>query len=115
MVTDRGKCCTVGISNHAQDQLGEIVYVETPEVGAHLQADDIAGCLESVKAASDIFSPVGGKVVEVNEQLKDSPNLVNQSPLEEGWLYKVEVEAGTEVSGMMDEAAYEKFLQQAEH
>ena len=81
---------TVGISDHAQDLLGDIVFVELPEVGQELGAEEEAAVVESVKAASDIFSPIGGKVTEINEKLLDEPNLVNGSPYEDGWFFKMQ-------------------------
>ncbi|BFZ13013.1 hypothetical protein BsWGS_16052 [Bradybaena similaris] len=101
---------TVGISNYAQEQLGEIVYVETPEVGTKLQASDVAGCLESVKAASEVFNPVGGTVSDVNKKLTEVPSLVNSSPLDEGWLYKLTLDPGTKTDGLMTEEAYTKYV-----
>ena len=81
---------TVGISDHAQDLLGDIVFVELPEVGQELGAEEEAAVVESVKAASDIFSPIGGKVTEINEKLLDEPDLVNVSPYEDGWFFKMQ-------------------------
>ncbi|XP_059141117.1 glycine cleavage system H protein-like [Physella acuta] len=101
---------TVGISVYAQEQLGEIVFVETPEIGATLNAHDVAGCLESVKAASEVYSPVGGKVTEVNDKLSGEPKLVNTSPLDKGWLYKLDVAPGTKTDDLMDEKAYAEFV-----
>ncbi|CAG5136579.1 unnamed protein product [Candidula unifasciata] len=101
---------TVGISHYAQEQLGEIVYVETPEVGTKLEANDVAGCLESVKAASEVFSPVGGTVTEVNKQLADKPSLVNSSPLADGWLFKLDLHPNTKTDTLMTEEAYQKFI-----
>uniref|UniRef100_A0A0B6ZRS8 Glycine cleavage system H protein n=1 Tax=Arion vulgaris TaxID=1028688 RepID=A0A0B6ZRS8_9EUPU len=101
---------TVGISHYAQEQLGEIVYVETPEVGTKLQAYDVAGCLESVKAASEIFSPIGGTVKEVNKKLSEIPSLVNSSPLDDGWLYKLNLDPNTKTDNLMTEEAYEKYV-----
>ena len=81
---------TVGISDHAQDLLGDIVFVELPEVGQELGAEEEAAVVESVKAASDIFSPIGGKVTEINKKLLDEPDLVNVSPYEDGWFFKMQ-------------------------
>ena len=80
----------VGISDHAQDLLGDIVFVELPKVGQELGAEEEAAVVESVKAASDIFSPIGGKVTEINEKLLDEPDLVNGSPYEDGWFFKMQ-------------------------
>ncbi|KAH9515635.1 hypothetical protein Btru_011602 [Bulinus truncatus] len=109
VVIEKGKG-TVGISNYAQEQLGEIVYVETPAVGTELNPQDVAGCLESVKAASEVYSPVGGTVTEINSRLSSEPALVNSSPLLEGWLYKMDVAPGTNTKGLMDEKAYQTFI-----
>jgi len=81
---------TVGISDHAQDLLGDIVFVELPEVGQRLSAEEEAAVVESVKAASDIFSPIGGEVTEINEKLLDAPDLINGSPYEDGWFFKMQ-------------------------
>ena len=81
---------TVGISDYAQDLLGDIVFVELPEVGQQLGAEEEAAVVESVKAASDIYSPIGGKVTEINEKLLDEPDLVNSSPYEDGWFFKMQ-------------------------
>ena len=81
---------TVGISDHAQDLLGDIVFVELPEVGQQLGAEEEAAVVESVKAASDVYSPIGGKVTEINEKLLDEPDLVNVSPYEDGWFFKMQ-------------------------
>ena len=101
-----GDVATVGITDHAQAELGDIVYVELPEVGAEMEATKSFGVVESVKAASDVYSPVSGTVIEVNEALNDTPGTVNESPFEGGWLMKVKV---SDVPGsLMDAAAYEK-------
>ena len=81
---------TVGISDHAQDLLGDIVFVELPEVGQELGAEEEAAVVESVKAASDIFSPIGGEVTEINEKLLEAPDLINGSPYEDGWFFKMQ-------------------------
>ncbi|XP_039006507.1 glycine cleavage system H protein 2, mitochondrial-like [Hibiscus syriacus] len=86
-----GNAATIGITDHAQDHLGDVVYVELPEVGASVKQGDSFGAVESVKATSDVNSPVSGKVVEVNEELANSPALVNSSPYEDGWIIKVEM------------------------
>ena len=81
---------TVGISDYAQDLLGDIVFVELPEIGQQLGAEEEAAVVESVKAASDIYSPIGGKVIEINEKLIDEPDVVNNSPYEDGWFFKIQ-------------------------
>ncbi|SEA10334.1 glycine cleavage system protein GcvH [Microbulbifer marinus] len=97
---------TVGISDHAQDALGDVVYVETPEVGTTLAAGDEAGVVESVKAASDIYSPVSGEVVAVNEALEDAPETVNSSPYDDGWFFRVKPSDVSELDNMLDADAY---------
>ncbi|KAK0042897.1 glycine cleavage system H protein mitochondrial [Biomphalaria pfeifferi] len=114
IVIENGKG-TIGISNYAQEQLGEIVYVETPAVGTTLNPQDVSGCLESVKAASEVYSPVGGTVTEVNSKLASEPALVNSSPLLEGWLYKLDVAPGTNTKELMNEEAYKAFLETIVH
>ncbi|KAI1721607.1 glycine cleavage h-protein [Ditylenchus destructor] len=103
---------TVGISSHAQGELGDVVYVELPEVGQNLQQGDTAGAVESVKAASDIYSPVSGKVVEKNVELETKPHLINKSTYEKGWIFKLELTNKSELDNLMDESAYEKFRTQ---
>lgn len=86
-----GTKCTVGITDHAQEQLGDIVFVDLPQVDAELSQGDALGSIESVKSVSDVYSPVSGKVVEVNEKLLDNPELVNQDPFGEGWIAVIEL------------------------
>ncbi|KAM0005091.1 putative glycine cleavage system H-protein/Simiate [Helianthus debilis subsp. tardiflorus] len=109
-----GKSATVGITDHAQDHLGDVVYVELPEVGAAVTQGSSFGAVESVKATSDINSPVSGKVVEVNEELTSSPGLVNGSPYENGWIIKVEISDTNEVNSLMDSEQYSKFCEEEE-
>ncbi|AOS95954.1 Glycine cleavage system H protein [Microbulbifer aggregans] len=97
---------TVGISDHAQDALGDVVYVELPEVGATLAAGDEAGVVESVKAASDIYSPISGEVVAINEDLEDAPETVNGSPYDDGWFFRVKPSDVSELENMLDADAY---------
>jgi glycine cleavage system H protein len=85
------QCFSVGITDYAQDSLGDVTFVEVPEVGAELSKGDVFGVVESVKAASDLFMPVSGEIVEVNEDLNDSPELINDSPYEGGWIIKVKI------------------------
>ncbi|KAK7114876.1 glycine cleavage system H protein-like [Littorina saxatilis] len=113
-LSDGGNVGTVGISDHAQESLGEIVYVQLPEIGTEVEKDGEAGCVESVKAASDIYSPAAGKIVGVNEALSDKPELINKSPLSDGWIFKVEVADLSELNNLMDESAYRKFLETEE-
>jgi glycine cleavage system H protein len=97
---------TVGITDHAQAELTDIVYVELPKVGAKVTAKQPAAVVESVKAASDIYSPVSGEVTEVNSELESNPALVNTAPFAEGWLFKVQLEEGADFSELKDAAAY---------
>ena len=105
-----GDVATVGISNHAQGQLGDIVYVELPEVGAKFDKGAAAAVVESVKAASDVFSPVSGEVVEVNKAVSDESALINDDAEGRGWLFKLKLADPKELDGLMDEAAYADFL-----
>ena len=97
---------TVGISDHAQALLGDLVFVELPEVGSELAAEDEACVVESVKAASDVYMPVSGEIVEINEALADEPEIINTSPYDNGWLFKVQASA-QEVDDLMDAEAYQ--------
>jgi glycine cleavage system H protein len=96
----------VGISDHAQDALGDLVYVELPEVGQTLAKGDEAGVVESVKAASDIYAPISGEVVAINEALTDEPESVNHDPYGDGWLYRIQPSDKTELDDLLDAAAY---------
>lgn len=101
---------TVGITNHAQEQLGDLVFVELPEVGSNVSKGDAAAVVESVKAASDVYSPVDGKILEVNEALTSDPAMVNQKAEKEGWLWKMELSDESQLNGLMDEAAYKAMI-----
>ena len=103
---------SVGITDHAQELLGDLVFVEQPEVGKELDAEDACAVVESVKAASDIYAPVAGEVVEINEALEDQPELINSDPYGEAWLVKVKLSAPAELDDMMDADAYEKYLEE---
>jgi glycine cleavage system H protein len=107
-----GDIGTVGITNHAQDQLGELVYVELPEVGATLEMGEEACVVESVKAASEVYAICSGEVTEVNEDLEDSPTTVNESAEADGWLYKVKISDAAELDELMDAAAYQELLKE---
>ena len=104
----------VGISDHAQDALGDIVYVEMPEVGQQILAGEEAGVVESVKAASDIYSPVSGTVEEVNERLDDSPETVNQEPYGDGWFFKLRANDDRELDELLDADAYKELCESEE-
>jgi glycine cleavage system H protein len=97
---------TLGITDFAQEQLGDVVFVELPEIGREVAAGEEFSVVESVKAASDIYAAVGGEVVEVNEQLEDTPELVNESPFENGWIAKLKVADAAELEKLLDSAAY---------
>ena len=101
-----GSRATIGITSFAADELGDIVFVELPEVGASLTQFGTFGVVESVKAVSDLYAPVSGEVVEVNEALNDAPELLNSDPFGQGWIAKVELADGSEVDSLMDAAAY---------
>jgi len=103
---DEEGVATVGISDHAQDALGDIVFVELPEPGTTVNARDEVSVVESVKAASDIYSPVSGEIVAVNEALLDAPETVNSSPYENGWFYKIKISDEAELDELMDAEAY---------
>ncbi|MAT51942.1 MAG: glycine cleavage system protein H [Porticoccaceae bacterium] len=97
---------TIGITDHAQDALGDVVYVELPEVGSTVNAGEEAGVVESVKAASDIFSPVTGEVIAINEALEDAPETINDSPYGDGWFFKVKMADPAELDGLLDADGY---------
>lgn len=106
---DASDTATVGITVHAQEVLGDVVFVELPAVGATFAAGEKAGLVESVKAAADVFTPVGGTVVEVNEALRADPALANTDPLGSGWFFKVQLSNAAEWDTLMDELAYAGF------
>ncbi len=108
----QGNRAVVGITDHAQDQLGDIVYVELPEVGDAVKKGESFGVVESTKAVSELFSPVTGKVVEVNDPLSDAPETINEDPYEEGWMIRVEFTDAKEADSLMDAAAYRKYLEE---
>jgi len=102
---------TVGISDFAQDQLGDIVFVELPEVGDNLEVGKAFGVVESVKAVSDVYAPVSGEVVEINEDLPDAPEAVNNSPYEDGWMIKIKLSDAAQLESLMDVTAYHSFVE----
>ena len=104
-----GETATVGITDFAQGQLGDIVFVELPDVGTMVEKGKDAAVVESVKAASDVYAPLSGEVVEVNEGLEEDPALVNSSPEENGWFFKMTVSDKSELEGLMDDKAYKSF------
>lgn len=107
-----GDTGTVGISGHAQEQLGDVVFVELPEVGKTVSKGDEMAVVESVKAASEVYAPAGGEVVEVNAKLEDEPGLVNASPTGDGWFVKLKLSDPSELDALMDEDAYAKFAEE---
>ncbi|KAK3597527.1 hypothetical protein CHS0354_018124 [Potamilus streckersoni] len=115
-VKDEGgkKVGTVGITDYAQDKLGEVVYVQLPEVGCQLEMEGEAGVLESVKAASEVFSPVSGIVTAVNPNHADKPNLVNESPYDKGWLFKIKLSEPEELKKLMNEETYLAYIKTIE-
>ncbi|MBW8268098.1 glycine cleavage system protein GcvH [Caldovatus aquaticus] len=106
-----GDAVTVGISDHAQSQLGDVVFVELPEVGREVEAGEAVAVVESVKAASDVYAPVSGRIVEVNSALAEDPGLINRDPTGEGWFFKIEPRDPAEIEKLMDEAAYAAYLE----
>jgi glycine cleavage system H protein len=104
-----GGTAVVGITHHAQDALGDVVFVDLPEVGKSFAQKDIAGVVESVKAAADVYMPVSGEVIEVNEELRSDPSLANSDPLGKGWFFKVKLSAPAEVDALLDETGYTQF------
>ncbi len=105
-----GDVATVGITNHAQEQLGDVVFVDLPEVGASVEKGGDAAVVESVKAASDVYAPIDGEIVEVNGSLVDDPSLVNSDAQGNGWFMKVKIADASQLEGLMDEAAYQAHI-----
>jgi len=106
---------TIGITDHAQELLGDLVFIELPEVGDTIESGGEAGVVESVKAASDVFSPVSGEVIEVNEDLVDSPELVNEQAYDNGWIYKIKLADPAELDGLLNAEAYTEVVEADEH
>ena len=110
-VSVTGDIATVGITQHAQDALGDVVFVELPEIGKVFAAKEVAGVVESVKAAADVYMPISGTVIAVNEDLRDDPSLANSDPLGTGWFFQVKLSNAAELDALMDEpCAYMPFL-----
>lgn len=107
-VKAEGKIATIGITHYAQDQLGDVVYVELPPTGKELKAGEEFGVVESVKSVSSLYSPVLGKVTEVNQELNNAPQLVNESPYDKAWIMKVELANPSELDGLLSAEAYKK-------
>ena len=107
-----GAVVTIGITAYAQEQLGDVVFVELPEIGKKLSQGDEAAVIESVKAAAELYAPADGEIVEVNTSLGDDPSLVNSSPTEKGWFVKLKLSNPGQIEGLMDESAYKSFLEE---
>ncbi len=105
-----GESATVGITDYAQEQLGDIVFVELPDTGSQVEKGGEAAVVESVKAASDVYAPITGEVMETNGALEDEPALVNTSPEEEGWFFRMTIGDASELEGLMDDKAYKAFV-----
>jgi glycine cleavage system H protein len=106
-----GDTGTIGITDYAQKELGDVVFVELPQVGSQLEMGDELGSIESVKAVSELFSPVGGEVIEINEALSDKPELVNTDPYGDGWMIKIRLAAADEADELMNAEEYEEFIE----
>jgi glycine cleavage system H protein len=106
-----GDIATIGITDHAQEQLGDVVFVELPEVGRAVASDEACAVVESVKAASDIYAPLTGKIVETNQSIIDDPSLVNSDAEEEGWFFRIEIDDPRAFDALMDQAAYDEYLE----
>ena len=107
-----GNVATIGITNYAQSQLGDVVFVELPEAGRVLKAHEAAAVVESVKAASEVYAPVSGKVTQANEALVEHFSLINEAPESDGWFFKLELANAGELDGLMDRAAYDAFVKE---
>jgi glycine cleavage system H protein len=111
-ISVEGSVATVGITDHAQSELGDVVYVELPTVGTSLDAKASFGTVESVKALSDLYSPIAGQVELLNEALEDAPELVNDDPYGKGWMIQIRIEDPTELQGLMSADAYREYLEE---
>ena len=109
-ITVENGVATVGITNHAQEQLGDVVYIELPKIGSTIAANASVATVESVKAASEVYTPVSGEVVEVNGELSGDPALVNRAAENDGWFMKIKLSNASELDVLMDKAAYDKFV-----
>ncbi|MAH25408.1 MAG: glycine cleavage system protein H [Opitutae bacterium] len=108
LVDDGGNSFVIGITDHAQDSLGDVTFVELPEVGSSFSRGEVFGVVESVKAASDLYMPVGGEVLEINEELGDSPEKLNESPYDDGWIIKIKSSASEEMSFLLTADQYKE-------
>ncbi len=109
-ITVDGDNATIGITEHAAEQLGDVVYIEQLEAGETFDEGDEIGVLESVKAASELYAPVSGEIIEVNEMLADSPESINESPESEAWIYRIRIESPEQLDNLMDKEAYMAFI-----
>ncbi len=114
-IKNEGKVGVVGISDYAQKEISDIAYVELPEVGRQIKAEESVCVIESVKAAFDIYAPASGKIIDVNNELETDPALVNNDPYGGGWLFKVELSSLDELNALMDVSAYEQHIKEAAH
>ena len=110
-VRAEGDAATIGITDHAQTALGDVVFVDLPEVGREVAAGEAIAVVESVKAASDVYAPIAGRIVEVNAARVDDPGLINREPTGEGWFFKIEVSEPAAIAALMDEAGYAAFVE----
>ncbi|MCB4823749.1 glycine cleavage system protein GcvH [Roseicella aerolata] len=110
-VRQDGDAAVIGITDHAQNALGDVVFVDLPEVGREVAAGEACAVVESVKAASDVYAPIAGRIVEVNSALTEDPGLINREPSGEGWFFKLEPKDPAEIAALMDDAAYARFVE----
>jgi glycine cleavage system H protein len=110
-VRQDGDAAAIGITDHAQNALGDVVFVDLPEVGREVAAGEACAVVESVKAASDVYAPIAGKIVEVNAALSEDPGLINREPTGEGWFFKIEPKDAGEIAALLDEGAYARFVE----
>ena len=108
-----GEIATIGITNHASEMLGDIVFVELPEKGSSVVKDGVAGVVESTKAASDVYTPVSGEVVENNQKIVDDPGTINADPENQGWFFKLKIKDKSEMDSLMDKENYDKFIKES--
>ncbi|KYO66450.1 glycine cleavage system protein GcvH [Thermovenabulum gondwanense] len=106
-----GDMAVIGITDYAQDKLGEVLFVDLPEEGSSIKQNEVFGSVESGKVASDLYAPLSGEVIEVNEELADSPELINESPYEKGWMIKIKIEDPAEIENLLDYNDYESILE----
>ena len=109
-----GNVATVGVTDFAQEQLGDVVFVELPAVGDKVTKDEAMGVVESVKAVSDVYAPVSGKVLEINDDLPESPEMINEDPYGDGWIVKIEISDPSDLEDLLDKEAYEQFVGEQE-